>query len=140
MNYRPPHFIIQELVDPEIFERLGDGTWGLLDERALRALESVREKFGPITVNNWHRGGRYKESGLRRSDTTTGAPKSAHKQGKAFDCKPSKISVHEMYHYIINNPDEFPLIRRVESIEYATTWVHLDTVEHPGKGIRVFNP
>jgi len=140
MNYRPPHFKLQELVAPSIFERLGDDAWNLLDEKALRALESIREKFGPIIVNNWHAGGQYKESGLREQDTRTGAPKSAHKRGMAFDCKSSKYTPAQMCAYVMANPDEFPYVRRIENPDDTRTWLHVDSVEHAGKTPRVFKP
>lgn len=139
-RFRPPSFILQELVPPPIFDRLGEKAWDLLNEDALRSLQALRDKFGPITVNNWSFGGPFKESGLREADTKTGAPKSAHKRGEAFDCKPKAVSVREMYDYIIAHGEEFPLIRRVENIAFAKTWVHFDVVKHAGAGIRVFMP
>lgn len=138
--YRPPSFSLRELVAPAIFARMGDSAWGLLNENALRALQSLRDHFGIIIVNNWSTGGPYKESGLREANTTTGAPYSAHKRGEAFDCKPAQTSVREMYDYILDNQHEFPLIRRVENIRYTKGWLHMDVVEHSGKGIRVFIP
>lgn len=140
MSYRPKHFTIQELVAPNIYDDFGDKAWDMLDPKLLRALDKLREKFGAITVNNWRTGGPYKESGLREQSTKTGAPKSAHKRGMAADCKPFECTVHEVYAYILENPHEFPEIRRVENITHTPTWLHIDTVDHPGKGIKVFNP
>lgn len=140
MTYRPRNFILQELVPPSIFEREGEGAWRLLNENALRSLQALRDEFGAIVVNNWHRGGAYRESGLREANTTTGAPRSAHKRGEAFDCKPQRCSVRDMFEYITSNPSEFPLIRRIEDIAFTPTWLHFDVVEHAGSGIRVFKP
>ena len=140
MIYRPRNFILQELVPPSIFERMGEGAWNLLNEDALRSLQALRDTFGALVVNNWHKGGAYKESGLREANTTTGAPRSAHKRGEAFDCKPQRCSVREVFDYIVANPSEFPLIRRLEDIAYTPTWLHFDVVAHGGSGIRVFRP
>lgn len=140
MNYRPQNFILQELVPPSIYQRLGEKAWDLLNENALRSLQALRDKFGPITVNTWHSGGGFKESGLRERYTLTGAPKSAHKSGQAFDCKPKFCTPHEMFDYILDNQGEFPLIRRLEDINATPTWLHFDVVEHPGPRIRVFRP
>lgn len=140
MDYRPPSFDIRELVPPSIYSRLGEDAWDLLNENALRSLQTLRDKFGPIVVNNWHSGGAYKESGLREANTSTGAPKSAHKRGEAFDCKPRNCTVRQMYDYVLAHQDKFPLIRRVENIKATPTWFHFDVVEHPGDGIRVFMP
>lgn len=140
MTYKPKHFTLQELIAPNIYEDFGDKAWDLLDPELLRALDKLREKFGPITVNNWRTGGAYKESGLRETDTKTGAPRSAHKRGMAADCKPMNCSVQEMYDYILDNQQEFPEIRRMENIKYTPTWLHIDVVDHGGKKIRVFVP
>ncbi len=139
-SYRTKHFTLSELVAPNIFEDLGEKAWDLLDPNLLAALDKLRERFGPITVNNWRTGGPYKESGLREQDTKTGAPKSAHKRGKAADCKPVHGTVKEMFDYILDNASEFPEIRRMENIAFTPTWLHIDTVEHAGRGIRVFTP
>lgn len=140
MDYRPPSFDLRELVAPRIHVRFGDAAWFLLNENALRSLQALREKFGPIVVNNWHTGGSFRESGLREQDTTTGAPKSAHKRGEAFDCKPKACTVRDMYEYVLSHEEEFPLVRRVENIKATLTWFHFDVVEHPGSGIKVFMP
>lgn len=140
MNYRPPSFDLRELVPPSVFDRFGEEAWLLLNEDALRSLQAIRDKFGPITVNNWHTSGAFKESGLREADTKTGAPKSAHKRGEAFDCKPKACRVRDVYDYVLANPGEFPLIRRVENIKAAPTWFHFDVTPHAGNGIKVFMP
>ena len=139
-RYRPPSFTLQELVPPSIFNRLGEKAWDLLNEDALRSLQALRDKFGPITVNNWSFGGPFKESGLREADTKTGAPKSAHKRGEAFDCKPRASRVKDIYDYVIAHGEQFPLIRRIENIKATPTWFHFDVVPHAGRGIRVFMP
>lgn len=54
--YKCSHFKIQELVPPAIFEARGEKAWELLDERLLITLDRLRDRFGPITVNNWHSG------------------------------------------------------------------------------------
>ncbi len=138
--YRPPSFDLRELIAPTIYDRLGNASWEFLHEDALRSLQALRDKFGVIVVNNWHTGGAYRESGLRETDSRTGAPKSAHKRGMAFDCKPAHTTVREMYDYVLDNQHEFPLIRRIENIKATPTWLHVDVVPHNGTGIRVFMP
>lgn len=140
MNYRPPNFELRELVPPSVYKRLGEKAWTLLNEDALRSLQAVRDKFGPIVINSWHVGGSFTESGLREPESKTGAKNSAHKRGMAFDCKPRMCLPQEMYDYILDNQSEFPLIRRVENIEYTPTWVHIDVVPHNAPSIRVFKP
>ncbi len=119
-------FIIQELIDPLIFATMGNRAWQLLRPEAMQFLTDCRNVFGPIVVNNWHLGGMFKESGLRRWDTPTGAPYSLHKYGAAFDMKPTKTTPQKMHAYILANPEQFPTIRALEHIESTPTWVHAD--------------
>jgi len=76
MTYRPKHFTINELVDPWFITNCKeDACWDMLDENALRAIDALRERFGPLLIN----GRGYTESGLRRPDTKTGAKFSMNK-------------------------------------------------------------
>lgn len=120
---RPDNFVIQELVTPDIFRARGDLAWQLLDQRALVALQSLRRKFGPITVNNWHSGGSYEYSGLRPFDCSVGAHYSQHKYGRAFDCKFHDVEVEEARLYVLDNDYLFPTIN---AIEIGVSWFHFD--------------
>lgn len=131
MTYRPKHFTIDELVDPWFIANYPEvACWNLLDEKALRAIDALRDKFGPLLIN----GRGYTESGLRRPDTKTGAKFSMHKVGKAFDLKPLQkgVTVTMMFDWIMANQAEAYAmgIRRVEDIQYttkgATHWLHVD--------------
>ena len=131
MTYRPKHFTIAELVDPWFLANHSeDECWDMLDDNALRAIDALRDKFGPLRIN----GQGYTESGLRRPDTKTGAKLSMHKFGKAFDLKPLQkgVTVRMMYDWIMaNQPEAYAMgIRRVEDIQYttkgATHWLHVD--------------
>ncbi len=53
------YFDIKELVPKEVYEELGEEkSLALLDSRALKALEEVREILGiPLICNNWASGG-----------------------------------------------------------------------------------
>ena len=139
MIYRCKHFIIQELVGPETFKARGDQAWSLLDPGMLMTLDAYRNKFGSIVINNWHAGGSFKESGLRDFTTATGAQWSMHKFGRAFDSKPQKVTVKEMYDYVLAHPDEFPYVNRVENIAATPTWFHSDSGNSPTR-IVVVNP
>lgn len=128
MTYRPKHFKLAELVDPWFLANHSeDECWAMLDENALRAIDALRDKFGPLLIN----GRGYTESGLRRPDTKTGAKFSMHKVGKAFDLKPLQkgVTVRMMYDWIMANQAEAYAmeIRRVEDIQYTPTWLHIDS-------------
>lgn len=140
MNYRPRSFLLQELVPPEVFEARGERAWELLNPLALMSLQSVRDKFGPIVVNNWHAGGAYKESGLRAFDTSTGAAYSMHKFGAAYDCKSSTATPTGMFEYIITHREEFPYVTVLEDVQYTPTWLHIDCRNHNKPGIWIVKP
>lgn len=138
--YKPTYFELYELIDPEIYDSVGEDAWKLLDENALITLDKLRKKFGPIRVNDWMEGGRYKESGLRRKNSPTGARRSMHKYGKAFDCKFFHKSIQEVFEYIIENEHEFPELKRLEHFHATPTWLHFDVKETNQSGIYVFRP
>ena len=134
------HFIIQQLVPPEIYTSRGEGAWELLDSNLLIVLDQLYETFGRITINNWHSGGQYKESGLRLWASTTGAAFSQHKYGRAADCKPLDITVKQLYEGIIANQAQFPLLTTLENNAATPTWVHVDVRNNQTAGIRIVNP
>lgn len=133
-------FDLRELVPPEVYTERGDAAWELLDPRALQTLDAIRGAVGPITVNNWHTGGPYKESGLRTPHCATYKPYSQHTFGRAFDMKSARLTPQELHAYIIAHPDLFPLITTLENITATPTWVHFDVRNNPSPGIRIVNP
>ncbi len=140
------HFTIQELVHPEIYRLCGDNSGKLLHPDAPAMLDGLRERFGPIGVNTWngecaawiHKV--YRDSGLRPVNSKIGSPVSQHKQGAGFDLKFRDYEVDEVWHFITNNPEAFPLITRLEHIDSTPTWLHVDMKPHDHGGIYVFRP
>lgn len=129
---RPRYFTIHELADPSIIAEHGEeDTWKMLDPKLFPALDWLREKFGPLLIN----GRGYKESGLRRSDTKTGSPRSAHRAGQAYDIKPltKGLKVQTMYRFILDNQAEAMKhgITELEDIRDTTSnnqyggWLHI---------------
>ena len=139
---RPQYFTIHELADPSIIKELGeDLTWELLDPKLFPAIDWLRDVFGPIRIN----GAGFKESGLRRKDTKTGSPKSAHKAGQAYDLKPlsKSVTVQQMYRFVLDNESEAMSkgITEVEDIRDTPTWFHVSCRPHNlGKKIRIVRP
>lgn len=145
INNKPKHFLTQELVPPEIYKLLGELSINLIDPRLLIVIDRLRETYGPITINNWHTGGSFKESGLRVQTTATGAPRSAHKIGQGLDLKfhTSGLTPEAVWANMkqtMDTKDWDAYIRRVEDPAVTKTWLHIDTVEHGGVGIKVFKP
>jgi hypothetical protein len=134
--YKCKHFTITELVSPSTFETFGENSWLLLDEDALKTLDTIREKFGPTTVNSWSWNGDRSWSGLRTPESPWYSKYSQHTIGRAFDCIFSQTTAEEVREYILENQSEFPLIG---GIELGTSWLHFDTRKKSGK-IRTFTP
>ena len=135
-TYRPKHFIIQELVPPEVFDELGDHSWLVLDPRAVVTLDQLREHFGICHVNNWHLGGELKYRGFRPMSCTVGAKYSQHRFGRAFDCS-FNVSAEIARRYIIENRESFPFLSRLED---EVNWLHFDLGDHGDDDIQVFRP
>lgn len=134
------HFNLRELVTPEIWATRGERCADLLDPRALRVLDDLRDKFGPVTVNNWHSGGTYKESGLRDPFTSTGAMWSQHKFGRAFDCKFKGATPREVFDHLTAHAADWPEITVLEDVDKTPTWLHFDVRAASWEGIRVVQP
>jgi len=134
------HFLLEQLVPPEIYNSRGESAWELLDTNALLTLDQLADAFGRITVNNWHTGGQFKESGLRLWATKTGAAFSQHKYGRGFDCKPLDVTPQFMYAEILKNPARFPFITVLEDISATPTWLHFDCRNTATTGIKIVKP
>lgn len=141
MKYRAKHFQIEELVHPEFIERFGrDFSWQFLRPEGLLALDFLRERFGPITVNNYLWGGPRKFSGLRPPSGGVGGKHSMHRYGCAFDCVFHKTTPQEVYEWILANQREIPWITRMENAHETQTWLHFDCANTQSDVIVVFNP
>lgn len=132
--YRPEHFILQEYVPRHIFNKWGETAWEFIDERLLRMDDLLREKFGPITINNWHVGGDREWSGLRTPGSPFYSPTSQHSFGRASDKLMRLVSAEEVRQYILSYPHEFP---HIGGIEIDTPWLHTDVRNH--EGIKTFS-
>lgn len=122
--YVPEFFRAEELVPPAVHRARGRRSLQLLDPRLLEALDQLRNEFGPITINNWHVGGTFTESGLRTPECKHYKPYSQHTFGRAADCK---FALHEpeyIRRMILDNPHKYPFINFVELD--TPTWVHID--------------
>lgn len=142
MLHKCKYFTIRELVPPHVFNERGEKAWGLLDSNALHMLDALRTHLGPITVNNWHIGGSFKESGLRTPKGRYYRPYSQHSFGRAFDCKFKNVSAEDAQAFVISNPDLFPYITRLEDAAITKTWLHFDTCNFGDQvnDIYVFKP
>lgn len=146
------NFYLDELVDPVTYFSNSDNGLGYLDMKAVNCLQLLRDlKGSSIEVNNWWfpylewakqnpkkfvsdfakiyvKRGNFQWSGYRSALCKIGAPKSAHKLGKAFDPKGDE---NELYAIVKENRKQFYELglRRLEDISITNGWLHLDTLE-----------
>lgn len=138
MKYRPKFFILPELVSKSIYDEYGFGAWDLLDEKLVRTLDDLRKFLGvPITINNWHIGGKRQQSGYRGKDSTVGNSSSQHRYGRAFDMLVQGIDSKKVRSMIIGSQQLFPHIHRMED---DVSWVHIDSHPMYGNKIHLFKP
>ena len=52
MTYKCDYFAIHELIPPSVYEARGEKAWELLDDRLLKTIDTLRDRFGPATINN----------------------------------------------------------------------------------------
>lgn len=145
MQYRCKYFKISELVHPSLLAKFGESKcWMFFDDRMLRFIDWLREKYGPIVINN----STLKNCGARPIDSTTGASFSAHKLWRAFDChivsiekqakdKKEKAAMYKKVRAeILRNPDwDFVNFEKTSNGE-DIWWLHCDSF---GRTNREFN-
>jgi len=123
--YKCKYFKIQELVPPDVYKDRGDKAWELLDDRLLRTLDMLRNRYGPITVNNWSTDGNRQWSGLRTPGSPFYSPYSQHSFGRAADCLFKNHPAGFVRQEILYSPHE-PPFELIGSIELGVTWLHFD--------------
>jgi len=119
------HFIIEELVPEDIFNKRGQRAWQLINPLLLKTIDTIKEKFpdGSMSINTWKWNGSRVDSGLRTPTSQYYSSTSQHSLGNAIDAIFSKYNVEEVRQYILDNPEEFPYIK---GIELGISWLHID--------------
>lgn len=153
MMYTPKHFIIQELVPPEVYRERGERAWEILDPKMLMTIDAMRERFGPMIINTWHSTrliggyGMRKHSGLRTMSyfvdmhgEKAGREKylssfSQHKYGRGFDAVFRDYKAEEVRKHVLASPGAFPYLTAIED---DVSWFHGDV--RNTQGIKVFKP
>ncbi len=127
--YQCRHFILQEFLPPKVFNELLAANalwkgWMLIDERMLRTADQLRDAFGVLTINNWHKPqGDRSQSGLRVPGMPTFKIASQHSYGRALDLISPTLSGEDMRKHILAHPEKFPFICRMER---GVAWLHVD--------------
>ena len=123
--YKCTHFIIEELVPPQVFKDRKQKAWQLLDDRMLITLDRLREKYGSMTVNNWKWGGDREWSGLRTADSPYFSKYSQHSFGRAADVIFKTVTAEQVRQDMLANPDD-EVFEYINSIELGVSWLHFD--------------
>lgn len=144
-RYTCDHFEIYELVDPATYRRFGERAWMFFEDESLMMIDGIREYFSmiagedvPMTINDWHWGGRFQWSGLRTVDCTEGSTWSIHRLAKGFDIKAKGISADAMREEIMAHQDH-PYLKYINRMEDGVPWLHVDRANTENR-IVLFNP
>jgi len=118
------------------YERRPHILLGLLDVRLIRADQQLRDKFGPVTINNWRDGGPRNWSGIRTPDSSYFSPTSQHDFGRASDKIFSDAPAEEVRQYIRVHWQDLG----ITCIEDHVSWVHSDVRWHQGDHLLIVQP
>lgn len=91
-----------------------------LNPLLIKSDQMLRDKFGPVTLNDWWGGGRFNNRGLRVCGTDVGAELSDHFQGNASDKVFANATAEEVRNEIKKNWKKYG----ITIIEADTSWVH----------------
>jgi len=131
--YIPKYLQLYELIPYSLYQdEPHHKLWGLFDDRVLITADALREKYGPITVNNWYTGGHNQYCGYRPLNCGVGAKWSQHKFGRALDChfRPD-VDIDGMRKYIIASKSKNdPVSRYITCLEMNVSWLHFDVRYH----------
>ena len=127
--YKCEHFIIEELVGPELASMLPeDVLWRMFPEDVLRGADWVKKEYSPhnpVTINNWKWDGAFTESGIRIPGDEFYSATSYHTHAMALDFKfdPRVITPAEIRVDLCTR-NNVPYWKRVEA--GTEGWLHLD--------------
>ena len=135
INNLKKYFKVQELVCPHCYNKFGENSWQFLSTELLEVLYTLRvEVFNrPMVINTYHNSGQFSQRGLRCNMCQLVKNKnsvylSAHCLGKAIDFNVPGLSNEQVHNSIKQNIDKFKQGIRLESIESAPTWRHIDVL------------
>lgn len=124
--YKCTNFQALELVNKQTFERFKGDIWFLFNQKALIALDGIRNYFKkPIIVNNWYWKGPFQHRGYRTHESPDWSQYSQHSLGNAFDLDVLGVSPDRVREAIIENKDD-PHFELITCLEIDIGWVHFD--------------
>ena len=145
------YFNIEELVSAKVHKKYGEAAWKFMCPRLLHTIIIIRKELGkPITVNNWSRGGSFKQRGLRSNLGYIFISKfkrgklylSGHVLGRALDFDVKGMTAVEVREWLVKNEKILPYKIRLENKMKGKpiSWVHLDMIwEAKNPKVYLFN-
>ena len=109
---------------------------GLVDKRLVEADQKLRDKFGPVTINNWWHGGDRNWSGIRTPGSSYYSETSQHSWGRASDKVFKDAPAAEVRMHIKTAWVQLG----ITCIEENVTWVHSDVRWHQAGNLLLVYP
>lgn len=152
------NFYIQEFISPWWMEQANSPAHvlqglQLTNPAMIEGTQLIRDHVGEsVTINNWHRGGGYEESGLRTPrglGSQSFALFSTHMFWKACDLKFKSMDTADVAFLILSKSKRFNMIVAIEDPEATRSrkgklgkdWLHIVFgYRDPNKSIKVFKP
>ncbi len=97
-----------------------------LDPRLIKIDQFLRNRFGPVIINNWYDGGLREWSGIRTAGSPFYSFFSEHSWGRASDKLFAYVSAEEVRADIKENYDRYYKMLGLTCIEEDVSWVHSD--------------
>lgn len=130
---------LQEIVPEVSYRRFGYNSLRLMSAQIIEGTQDVIDLMGwdYVVINTWHNGGNSHQRGLRiKGQNHYRDGMGAHDNGNAIDLIPfqegkTSVELIKEFHQKVS-ADWMPSIlfeygiRRVETINLASTWIHLD--------------
>ena len=130
---------LDEYIPNELYNQYQDRPHiliGLLDERLIRADQLLRDRFGPVTINNWWHGGERNWSGIRLQGSPFYSFTSQHSFGRASDKLFWNVTAEEVRSYIKIAWAELG----ITCIEDNVSWIHTDVRWNQNNNLLIVQP
>ena len=146
--YKCKHFIIQELVSKKVYEAKGEQCWRWFNPIALRGMDKLRERYGPMRMNDWYWGGQDDGRGYHFVGEEKRSEFSGHRHWGSFDPIFSKVTAKEVRIDLLGHePTSNGVLKPIEGFEEITeieygeqvTWFHHRYCSNIN-GVLVYNP
>ena len=121
---------LHEYIPEELYKKFCDKKphylIGLIDRRLILVDQFLRERFGPVIINNWHIGGDREWSGIRVDGGEDYSFFSQHSYGRASDKLFMGVTSDEVREDIKLNYTSMYRQLGLTCIEAGVGWVHSD--------------